>query len=204
MKTALGGEHSLDIGKRIKEVRKERKITLKELSDKIGYSSAYISQIENGKRGKPSHDFLQKVSNSLDVSIMYLTTGKKSLGDMEDEELRRQFVDSEEPIEPLSDEDIKLMMKGFRESVQKELSQLAVKDLSHTDAQLIYHLLQFINESNEKDKETLDAFLLSLNRTLEVANEDANQDKLLEEINLITDFIKKFLKRRSGYIEKSD
>ena len=71
----------MDIGQNIKKIRKEKKITLEKLSKKTGFSAGYISQVENGKREKPSREFLKSITYGLDVSDTYLTTGKKTLTD---------------------------------------------------------------------------------------------------------------------------
>ncbi|WP_242327928.1 helix-turn-helix domain-containing protein [Lactococcus lactis] len=56
------------IGMKIKEFRKEKKLTQKELADLVGIKNSAISNYEQGVR-IPKRDFLFKVANSLNVSI---------------------------------------------------------------------------------------------------------------------------------------
>jgi transcriptional regulator with XRE-family HTH domain len=63
---------SIEFGKYLSKLRKETKLTIKELEQQIGVSNPYISQIEIGVRGIPSPDTLQKLSLSLNVSFMEL------------------------------------------------------------------------------------------------------------------------------------
>lgn len=59
-------------GKKLKELRTEKGYTLTSLGNDIGYSNPYLSQIENGKKGIPSPEFLRKISDALDVDYEYL------------------------------------------------------------------------------------------------------------------------------------
>lgn len=59
------------IGKRIRELRKESKYTLKDLAAKVGCTDAFISQIER-EIASPSISTLKKIANALDVSLVEL------------------------------------------------------------------------------------------------------------------------------------
>ncbi len=48
-------------GERIRQLRRERGITQKQMAAEIGVSSAYLSALEHGKRGRPSWYLLQKI-----------------------------------------------------------------------------------------------------------------------------------------------
>lgn len=56
------------VGGRIREIRKKRNLTQKELGEKIGVKHNTISSYENGTN-EPEHDILFKLANVLDVSI---------------------------------------------------------------------------------------------------------------------------------------
>lgn len=56
---------------RIKELRKEKSITMKRLGEIIGVSEGAVSQYENGKR-QPDYDILKKIADFFDVSTDYL------------------------------------------------------------------------------------------------------------------------------------
>lgn len=57
----------VDFGLYLKKKRKERKLTVRQLDLKSGVSHSYISQMENGARGIPSPEILQKLSGPLGV-----------------------------------------------------------------------------------------------------------------------------------------
>lgn len=61
----------MDFGKAIKQVRKEKKIKQKELSDITGLSVNAISEIELGK-SIPQKETLNKIVKGLDIPKNYL------------------------------------------------------------------------------------------------------------------------------------
>lgn len=48
-------------GDRMRKLRAERGVTLKDMADAVGVSSAYLSALEHGKRGRPSWHLIQRV-----------------------------------------------------------------------------------------------------------------------------------------------
>ena len=48
-------------GERLRKLRLERKVTLKDMAQTLGVSSAYLSALEHGKRGRPSWHLVQGV-----------------------------------------------------------------------------------------------------------------------------------------------
>jgi transcriptional regulator with XRE-family HTH domain len=48
-------------GDRMRKLRAERGITLKEMADGLGVSSAYLSALEHGKRGRPGWHLIQRI-----------------------------------------------------------------------------------------------------------------------------------------------
>lgn len=62
----------MDFYEELKQLRKLRGYTIREVSDRSGVSSAYISQLENGNRGIPSPDILMKLSEGLHISYSEL------------------------------------------------------------------------------------------------------------------------------------
>lgn len=65
----------MDIGEKIKKIRKESGITQKQLAQKLGVSQAAIVQFESEK-SNPKIDTLKKIADALNVSVMdFLDTG---------------------------------------------------------------------------------------------------------------------------------
>lgn len=54
-------------GRAVRKIRKERGITQKSMAHALGVSPAYLSALENGKRGRPGFDFLQRVAGYLNI-----------------------------------------------------------------------------------------------------------------------------------------
>ena len=48
-------------GQRMRKLRSDRKVTLKQMADAIGVSSAYLSALEHGKRGRPGWHLIQRI-----------------------------------------------------------------------------------------------------------------------------------------------
>lgn len=64
---------NVDIGKRLRNIRKIRKIPLTKLSEETGMSYSYLSGLENGKHSI-SITNLQKLSAYFDVDLIYFLT----------------------------------------------------------------------------------------------------------------------------------
>jgi transcriptional regulator with XRE-family HTH domain len=65
-----------DIGEFIRDLRRNARISLRELADRAGVSNPYLSQIERGLR-KPSAEVLAQIADALRIStpLMYLRAG---------------------------------------------------------------------------------------------------------------------------------
>lgn len=49
------------LGVRLRELRRERGVTLKEMAAALRVSSAYLSALEHGRRGRPTWALLQRI-----------------------------------------------------------------------------------------------------------------------------------------------
>jgi transcriptional regulator with XRE-family HTH domain len=48
-------------GEKMRKLRADRGVTLKQMSSAIGVSSAYLSALEHGKRGRPGWHLIQRI-----------------------------------------------------------------------------------------------------------------------------------------------
>jgi len=55
------------LGAKIREMRETRGLTLKEMARALNVSSAYLSALEHGKRGKPTWGLLQRIIHYFNV-----------------------------------------------------------------------------------------------------------------------------------------
>lgn len=95
------------IGQRIKERRKELKITQTQIQQETSISSGNLSCIENGKY-LPSAIALLELSKILDCSVDWMLTGKSSISD------NSIFLDTKE----------KELLNGFRELPEDDREEL--------------------------------------------------------------------------------
>jgi transcriptional regulator with XRE-family HTH domain len=54
-------------GKRLRELRRERDISAKEMAAGLGVSPAYLSALEHGRRGKPNKRFVHRICQYLGI-----------------------------------------------------------------------------------------------------------------------------------------
>ena len=60
-----------DIGKRIKDIRQQQKLTQKQFAELIGVTERGIQRYENGER-KPTFDVLISILDNVNISADYL------------------------------------------------------------------------------------------------------------------------------------
>ncbi|QKY69956.1 helix-turn-helix domain-containing protein [Lentibacillus sp. CBA3610] len=56
------------IGEKIKQLRKEKKMSISELAEKAGVAKSYLSSIERNLQTNPSIQFVEKISAVLGIS----------------------------------------------------------------------------------------------------------------------------------------
>lgn len=83
----------MEVGKRIKELRKEQKLTQQQLADKVGVTYIQIGRYETGK-SNASADILQKVAAALGTTADFLMSGGNA-EQLSDKELLQQFKEVE-------------------------------------------------------------------------------------------------------------
>ena len=62
----------MDVGKRIRAVRQQRGMSLRDLARRSGVSKAYLSQLENNPDRKPSIDVVVRIASALGVPLLEL------------------------------------------------------------------------------------------------------------------------------------
>ncbi|AWM17847.1 helix-turn-helix transcriptional regulator [Bacillus sp. FSL K6-1012] len=121
---------SNNTGVKLKKLRKSKKLTLRDLADKLGVTHSYLSKIERGVTN-PSLKMINSLAEFFDVDQSYFFTDEKNLDNFTDEELELTF-ERDLSIENLrekynltlggkevSDDEIKVMLevlKAYRES----------------------------------------------------------------------------------------
>jgi XRE family transcriptional regulator, master regulator for biofilm formation len=59
------------IGERVKQLRKEKRMSMSELAEQAGVAKSYLSSLERNLQTNPSIQFLEKLAAVLGVSIDY-------------------------------------------------------------------------------------------------------------------------------------
>ncbi|ELD8124351.1 helix-turn-helix transcriptional regulator, partial [Staphylococcus pseudintermedius] len=80
----------MNIGDNIKKIRKEKNITQSQLARSLEISQSYLSDLENNRKNLGIKT-IEKIAKKLNVSVAYLTSGNKMLGDLTDDEINEQF-----------------------------------------------------------------------------------------------------------------
>lgn len=94
----------MSLGERLRELRKNRKLTLRELSEKINLRANTLSQFENGKR-KPSIESLNTLADFFNVSVDYLMGRTNDLHNAKKKVIKEKTAD-------LTDEDTVFTYEG--------------------------------------------------------------------------------------------
>lgn len=87
---------------RIREVRKNKKISLKMLSKNTGISRAYLYDLENNRRTNPSIKILLDIAESLNVNIKELFYTKFDIEDLKNKLyilIEKTSINSKETLE---------------------------------------------------------------------------------------------------------
>ena len=71
------------IGEKIKQLRKEKRMTISELAEKAGVAKSYLSSIERNLQSNPSIQFIEKISQVLGVSVNDLINDSNSIVETE-------------------------------------------------------------------------------------------------------------------------
>lgn len=108
------------LSKNLRIIRESKGIGVNELARRSGVNASYISSIENGKKGNPSKDILNKIADALEIPVEELLVEKMRTNEDEidnDIELRIMF----NKIRNLSDSDkrkIKAVLDTFDQEVE--------------------------------------------------------------------------------------
>ncbi len=112
------------LGQKMRELREARGVTLKEMARALNVSSAYLSALEHGKRGKPTWLLLQRIIHYFNV-----------IWD-EAEELQR-LAELSDPKVTVDTGGLSPEATEFANRVARDIGRLAPEDLSALQAELI-------------------------------------------------------------------
>lgn len=112
----------MNIGEKIRSLRVEKKLSMRELGEKVGVSHAHISKLESGANS-PSVDLLEKLATFFNIDISYFFTNESVFKKEESElinennltieSLKQQYnlvIDGK----PATDEEIEKMIEHIK------------------------------------------------------------------------------------------
>ena len=172
----------MNIGDNIKKIRKERKISQIELAKKMKISQSYLSDIENGRKNL-SINTIERIAEKLGVSIAYLTSGNKMLGDLTEEELKEEFSKMSQKISESKNNNNELLKSNLFNILNKELTFIENHYFNNT-----YNFYEL--EKHNKDNLLFISVLLQMLRQHKASgSKEAYQDL----INEFDNFLKQYL-----------
>lgn len=183
----------MTIGNNIKKIRKEKKITQKKLAEEMGISRSYLSDLENN-RYNPSSKTLEMLAEKLGTSMLYITSGKKTLQDLNGEELTRETLSAVVNTPGFQ--------KSLDSSLKNKLKDLAESELNSTETIYLLNALNFLSYSSEEDITFLTSFILTLNtNAIVIENKKTliSQEEVKKSIDDTLVLLRELLEKRFDY-----
>ena len=118
-------------GERLRALREERGLQLKDMAVALGVSSTYLSALEHGRRSRPNWSFVQRVIHYFNI-----------IWD-EADELQR--------LAELSDPQISLKTSGLS-SKATELANRLARDIGELSDEDLSRLLDVLNEARDRNR----------------------------------------------------
>ena len=78
---------SVGLGDRVRKLREDHNLSLRQLAEKIGTSKAYLWQIENREHPNPSASIVLEISRVFSVSPYHLIDGRSSEAQLQIEDV---------------------------------------------------------------------------------------------------------------------
>lgn len=118
-------------GERLRTLREERGLQLKDMAVALGVSSTYLSALEHGRRSRPNWSFVQRVIHYFNI-----------IWD-EADELQR--------LAELSDPRISLKTSGLSPKATELANRLA-RDIGELSDEDLSRLLDVLNEARDRNR----------------------------------------------------
>ncbi len=160
-----------EFGKLIRDCRMEKGLSTRKLSELIGLSSSYVSQLERGLIKKPTYDIAVKLAKALDIS----------------EDILLWFGFIPEDAEPLdesfdpetSEDEALVQLKHDRSVLFKEITDFC-ESAPYTAYSLLHYLNIFMGSQRNRN------FLLELLERCDWLNEDSERAALIQYLDNMT------------------
>lgn len=169
------------IGKFIQELRKEKKLTQKDLAHKLNITDKAVSKWERGK-GCPDVSILENLSIILDISILELLKGRK----IEKEELNDDNV-NDLILDTINYSKEQIIQK-YKKFILNILTVIIIIIVSFLTILNIYHI-SYLNKKYQYDFDTD-----------QIKNININLNKIKENINKFKNSELKYTEQENGQL----
>jgi len=142
----------MSIGKNLKKIRKERSLRQKDVADMVGISRSFYSDIENDRKNVSSATLL-KISDALDISVNFLTTGKKTFDDYYGFEQLDAMLRYDHDIEEEHFAHLKNNILNLANNLDSQPNE---------NLMLLYNFSRYFRISDAEEKRALSSLLLKL------------------------------------------
>lgn len=102
------------LGDKLRELRKERKLTLEKLAELAGLSKSYLWELENRESQRPSAEKLTALADVLGVSSSYFL--EEDLRAPEERHLDEAFFRGYQKLEPDAKEQLRKILNTFKKN----------------------------------------------------------------------------------------
>jgi SOS regulatory protein LexA len=168
------------LGAYLKQLRQDKNLTIRQLEKKSGVSNAYISQLENGKRGLPTPDVLKKLHDPLGVGYDEL---------ME----KAGYISAETRMELLPETIQTMQTYSVLNELISNAAEIFVGSVTDGDGILTGEFRQYLlNEAPDLTEEQLDELINDPNITEKLFNHLTFEEK----IHFLNKIIKNFVDRK--------
>ncbi len=114
------------LGVRLRQMRAERGITLKQMAAALKISSAYLSALEHGRRGTPTWDLMQRI-------IAYFNV----IWDEAEDLIRLSEIS--DPKVTIDTAGMAPEATALANRLARDIDKLAPEDLKHLEAEIVRH-----------------------------------------------------------------
>lgn len=187
-----------EIGLRIKIIRNELGLTMKEFGQKFDppASDSIVSRWERGK-SSPNSDRLQRIADLGNVSLFYLTTGRKTTKDLSPRNAKFS-----------SDKDIREVLHGLKDSLKKaednnkkaiaeDFKRIEIDKLDFVETIYLINVLNFLRYSDKEDIISLTGIINTFN--IDIEEEEFDQEEIKMIIDTTVEEVRQFLEKRFNY-----
>ena len=104
------------LGEKLRELRKERGLTLEKLADLAGVSKSYLWELENRESQRPSAEKLTALADALGVAATYVL--EEDVRAPEERHLDEAFFRGYQKLEPEAKEQLRKILSTFKKTSQ--------------------------------------------------------------------------------------